>query len=125
MAKTLQTSTPAAISSHEFLLSTTFDIPGFDIEEYKGACFGLVVRSVGYANRMTGAVTGLKKGEVSQYTSVLEETRRQAIDRLIANGRLLGGNAIVGMRFDSSELGKTGNLAEIVAYGVAVSVRSK
>jgi len=125
MTETAQASPSTTIPAQQFLLSTTFDIPGFDVVEYKGACFGLVVRSVGYTNRVTGAISGLQKGEVSQYTSVLEEARRHAIDRLIANGRVLGGNAILGMRFDSSELGKAGNLAEIIAYGVAVHVQPK
>jgi uncharacterized protein YbjQ (UPF0145 family) len=59
-------------------------------------------------------------GEVTQYTELLEDSRRHAIDRMIENARLLGGNAIVAMRFDSSEIGES--LTEIVAYGSAVVV---
>ena len=56
-----------------------------------------------------------------QYTRLLEDTRRHAIDRMVENARLLGANAVVAVRFDSSEIGQ--QLTEIVAYGTAVKVR--
>ena len=59
-------------------------------------------------------------GEIHEYTSLLEDTRRQALDRLVRNATVVGANAIVSMRFDSSELG--GTMSEIVAYGTAVVV---
>jgi uncharacterized protein YbjQ (UPF0145 family) len=59
-------------------------------------------------------------GEVTQYTELLEDSRRHAMDRMIENAALLGANAVVGMRFDSSEIGTS--LTEIVAYGTAVLV---
>jgi uncharacterized protein YbjQ (UPF0145 family) len=61
------------------------------------------------------------QGEVSQYTELLEDSRRHAIDRMIENARLLGANAVIAMRFDSSEIGQ--QLTEIVAYGTAVTTR--
>ena len=57
-------------------------------------------------------------GEIHEYTSLLEDTRRQAIDRMVENATLVGANAVLSMRFDSSELG--GTMSEIVAYGTAV-----
>jgi uncharacterized protein YbjQ (UPF0145 family) len=59
---------------------------------------------------------------VSQYTELLEDSRRHAIDRMVDNARLLGANAIIGMRFDSSEIGNS--LTEIVAYGTAVVIEA-
>jgi len=59
-------------------------------------------------------------GEIHEYTELLEDTRRQAIDRLVANATLAGANAVISMRFDSSEL--AGTMSEIVAYGTAVVV---
>jgi uncharacterized protein YbjQ (UPF0145 family) len=59
-------------------------------------------------------------GEIHEYTSMLEDTRRQALDRLVQNATLAGANAILSMRFDSSELANT--MSEIVAYGTAVVV---
>jgi len=59
-------------------------------------------------------------GEIHEYTELLENTRRQALDRMIQNATLMGANAVVSMRFDSSEIGST--MSEIVAYGTAVIV---
>ena len=100
--------------------STTFDFPGYRIERQIGLCWGVVVRSVGFAKGLTGSLRALKAGEVSQYTAVLEEARRHALDRLINHAQELGANAIAGVRFDSSEIGN--NMSEILAYGTAVVV---
>jgi uncharacterized protein YbjQ (UPF0145 family) len=100
--------------------STTFDLPGYRVDSQIGLCWGLVVRSVGFAKGFTGSLRALKAGEVSQYTQVLEEARRHALERLIEHAQRLGGNAIAGVRFDSSEIGN--NLSEILAYGTAVVV---
>jgi uncharacterized protein YbjQ (UPF0145 family) len=59
-------------------------------------------------------------GEIHEYTELLEDTRRQAIDRLVQNATVLGANAVISMRFDSTEL--AGTMSEIVAYGTAVVV---
>jgi uncharacterized protein YbjQ (UPF0145 family) len=63
-------------------------------------------------------VRSLGGGEIHEYTELLEDTRRQAIDRMVANATAMGANAILTMRFDSSELGST--MSEVVAYGTAV-----
>jgi uncharacterized protein YbjQ (UPF0145 family) len=59
-------------------------------------------------------------GEIIEYTQLLEETRRHAVDRMVKNAQRMGANAVVMMRFDSSEMGQT--MSEIVAYGTAVVV---
>ena len=93
------------------------------VEESLGACFGLVVRSMGVGKSVGAAFTTLRRGEVPQYTELLEDSRRMAMDRMMENARLMGGNAVIGMRFDSSEIGSS--LTEIVAYGTAVMVRPR
>lgn len=105
-------------AAHAVPISTTVEVAGQRVAKNLGTCFGLVVRSMG-AVRMVGAsFRQLRKGEVGQYTELLEESRRHAIDRMVENAQLLGANAILGMRFDSSEIGQS--LTEIVAYGTAV-----
>jgi uncharacterized protein YbjQ (UPF0145 family) len=104
-----------------FPVTTAFALPGMTVERDLGLTFGLVVRSMGFAKSLGAGFTALRQGEVPQYTSLLEDSRRHAIDRMIENARLLGANAIVAMRFDSSEMGQ--QLTEIVAYGTAVIVR--
>src|SRR5688572_8090091 len=110
----------AGSAAHALPISTTFELPGHRVTDSRGTCFGLVVRSMGFAKGFAAAFQTLRKGEVGQYTELLEDSRRHAIDRMVDNARLLGANAIVGMRFDSSEIGNS--LTEIVAYGTAVVV---
>lgn len=104
-----------------FPVTTTLGLPGMTVERDLGLTFGLVVRSMGFTKSLGAGLTALRQGEVPQYTSLLEDSRRHAIDRMIENARLLGANAIVAMRFDSSEISQ--QLTEIVAYGTAVIVR--
>jgi uncharacterized protein YbjQ (UPF0145 family) len=100
------------------LVTTTENIAGYRVLEVKGPVFGLVVRSRGLAGNMMAGLRSLFGGEITEYTSLLEEARRHALDRMVKNARLMGGNAVVMMRYDSSEIGQT--MSEIVAYGTAV-----
>jgi uncharacterized protein YbjQ (UPF0145 family) len=86
----------------------------------KGQVFGLVVRSRGFSGNLIASLRSIGGGEIHEYTSLLEDTRRQALDRMVKNATLMGGNAVISMRFDSSEL--AGTMSEIVAYGTAVVV---
>jgi uncharacterized protein YbjQ (UPF0145 family) len=104
-----------------FPVTTALQVEGMVIERDLGVAFGLVVRSMGIAKSFTASFTAMRQGEVGQYTQLLEDSRRHAIDRLIDNARLLGANGIVAMRFDSSEIGQ--QLTEIAAYGTAVVLR--
>jgi uncharacterized protein YbjQ (UPF0145 family) len=101
-------------------ISTSFDVPGTQITRYCGSCFGVVVRSMGFAKGIGASFKALAGGEVTQYTRLLEDSRRHAVDRMVQNAQVLGANAVIGMRFDSSEIGQS--LTEIVAYGTAVVV---
>ena len=100
------------------IVATTPFIAGHRIVETKGQTFGLVVRSRGFSGNLIAGLRSLGGGEIHEYTSLLEDTRRQALDRLVKNATLMGANAVVSMRFDSSEL--AGTMSEIVAYGTAV-----
>jgi uncharacterized protein YbjQ (UPF0145 family) len=115
-----EASSPAAPMSSVLPMSTTFELPGLRVEQNLGVCYGLVVRSMGIVGGVAAGFKSLRRGEVSQYTKLLEDSRRHAIDRMIENAGLLGADAIVGVRFDSSEIGN--QLTEIVAYGTAVKV---
>jgi uncharacterized protein YbjQ (UPF0145 family) len=104
--------------SVNFPVTTALELPGMTVQQNLGVAFGLVVRSMGIVKSFGAAFRTLAQGEVTQYTELLEDSRRHALDRMIENARLLGANAIVSMRFDSSEIGQ--QLTEIVAYGTAV-----
>ena len=103
-----------------FPVTTALELPGMAVKENLGVAFGLVVRSMGFTKSIGAAFKTLQQGEVTQYTQLLESSRRHAMDRMIENARLLGANAVISMRFDSSSIGQ--ELTEIVAYGAAVVV---
>ena len=105
---------------HVMFVVTTEHLPGYRVREVKGQCFGVVVRSRGLGGNIMAGLRSIVGGEIKEYTSRLEEARRHAVDRLVANASTMGANAIVMMRFDSSEIGQT--MSEIVAYGTAVVV---
>ena len=102
------------------IIVTSEIIAGHRVRETKGQCFGVVVRSRGLGGNITAAFRSLSGGEIPEYTQLLEQARRHAVDRMTKNATAMGANAIVMMRFDSSEIGQT--MSEIVAYGTAVVV---
>src|SRR5436190_1291953 len=83
--------------------------------ETLGQVFGLIVRSRGLGGNIMAALRSIVGGEIVEYTEMLEDARRHALDRMVKNAAAMGANAIVRMQFDSSELGTS--MSEIVAYG--------
>ena len=106
--------------SYPIVVATTPFIAGAQVTRTLGQVFGLVVRSRGFAGNFAAGLRSLVGGEIHEYTELLEDTRRQALDRMVQNAALMGANAVLSMRFDSSEIGST--MSEIVAYGTAVVV---
>src|SRR5256884_5842168 len=102
------------------IVVTTEEVTGHRILEMKGQVFGLVVRSRGLGGNIMAGLRSLGGGEITEYTQLLEEARRHAIDRMVQNATTMGANAIVRMLFDSSAIGQT--MSEIVAYGTAVVI---
>ena len=100
------------------LVVTTENVSGHRIKETRGQVFGVVVRSRGFGGNLMAGLRSFVGGEIPEYTQLLEEARRHAIDRMVRNARLMQANAIVMMRFDSAEIGQV--MSEIVAYGTAV-----
>jgi len=104
----------------DMLVATTENIAGHRTLETKGTVFGVVVRSRGLGGNIAAGLRSLVGGEIKEYTVMIEEARRHAIDRMVENATAMGANAVAMMRFDSSEIGQT--MSEIVAYGTAVIV---
>ena len=100
------------------LCATTENVAGHRVKETLGQCFGVVVRSRGLGGNIVASLRSIVGGEITEYTQLLEEARRHAVDRMVTNATVMGANAIIMMRFDSSEIGQT--MSEIVAYGTAV-----
>ena len=102
------------------IVITTENLTGHKVSEVKGQVFGVVVRSRGLAGNVMAGLRSIFGGEITEYTQLLEEARRHAVDRMVRNAQRMGANAVVMMRFDSSEIGQT--MSEIVAYGTAVVI---
>lgn len=102
------------------IITTTENIVGHTVHEVKGQVLGVVVRSRGIGGNVMAGLRSIVGGEITEYTAMLKEARRHAIDRMVSNAKLMGANAIVMMRFDSSEIGQT--MSEVVAYGTAVVI---
>jgi uncharacterized protein YbjQ (UPF0145 family) len=106
--------------TNSMIIATSEYIVGYRIIETKGEVFGVVVRSRGLGGNIMAGLRSLGGGEITEYTQLLEEARRHAVDRMVQNAAAMGANAIIMMRFDSSEIGQT--MSEIVAYGTAVVI---
>ena len=102
------------------IVATTENIVGHKISETLGQVFGVVVRSRGLGGNIMAGLRSLGGGEIKEYTSLVEDTRRHGIDRLVMNAQLMEADAVVMMRFDSGEIGQT--MSEVVAYGTAVKL---
>ncbi|MBB6735134.1 heavy metal-binding domain-containing protein [Cohnella zeiphila] len=100
------------------LVVTTENIAGYRIERVLGQVFGVTVRSRGIGGNITASLRSVFGGEIKEYTEMIEDARKAAIDRMIQNAHAMGANAVIMMRFDSGEIGQT--MSEIVAYGTAV-----
>ena len=100
------------------LVVTTNDIPGWEIRQVLGEVFGLTVRSRNAFSQIGAGFKSLAGGELKGMTQNLVNSRNEVMDRMLEEARSRGGNAVVAMRFDTSEMG--GNWTEICAYGTAV-----
>jgi uncharacterized protein YbjQ (UPF0145 family) len=103
------------------LISTTNELPGYSIEEVFGEVFGLTVRSRNIGSQIGAGFKSIMGGELKGMTTALVDSRNQVIERMVAEAEAKGGNAVVAMRFDTSEMG--GNWTEICAYGTAVRIK--
>jgi uncharacterized protein YbjQ (UPF0145 family) len=110
--------TEASAQERSMLVVTSENVAGYRVKETKGQVFGVVVRSRGLGGNIMAGLRSIVGGEITEYTQLLEEARRHAVDRMVRNAKLMQANGIVMMRFDSSEIGQT--MSEIVAYGTAV-----
>ncbi len=102
------------------LITTSFDLPGYDVVAVQGEVFGLTVRS---RNIGAGCMAGLRSiggGEIPEFTKLLSQSRNEAMARMVSEAQARGANAIIAMRFDS---GAIGQWSEICAYGTAVWVQ--
>lgn len=103
------------------IITTMNDIPGYEVDEVYGEVFGLTVRSRNIGSQFGASLKSIFGGELKGMTKALTDSRQQVIERMVAEAEAKGANAIIAMRFDTSEMGT--NWTEICAYGTAVRAR--
>ena len=102
------------------VVTTTWFVAGHRVVETNGEVFGVIVRSRGLFPNFWAAIRSLFGGEIGVYTSLLERSRQDAIDRMAEKAAQLGASAVLTMRFDASSISSF--MTEVVAYGTAVVV---
>src|SRR5438874_11956690 len=103
------------------IVTTMNDIPGYTVDEVFGEVMGLTVRSRNIGSQLGAGLKSIIGGELKGMTKALTDSRQQVVERMVQEAEAKGANAVVAMRFDTSEMGS--NWTEICAYGTAVRVR--
>jgi uncharacterized protein YbjQ (UPF0145 family) len=101
-------------------VTTTFTIEGFQIREYKGVVRGIIVRSPTIAQGIMGGLKNIIGGKIGAYTQMCEQARQQAYELLEQHAQEIGANAIVGLRYDASDVADSAT--EVLCYGTAVII---
>jgi uncharacterized protein YbjQ (UPF0145 family) len=102
------------------LTTTTFELPGFRIVKSFGVVRGIIVRSRSVIGNMGASIQALFGGNISLYTDLCERTREDAFNLMLEHAGQLGANAVIGVRYDATEI--MAGITEVLCYGTAVSV---
>jgi uncharacterized protein YbjQ (UPF0145 family) len=103
------------------MTTTAFELPGFHVARNLGVVRGITVRSRSIFGTIGGALQTLAGGNISLFTELCEKTRAEAFDMMTTHAEQLGANAVVGIRYDATELMQ--GVTEMVCYGTAVVVQ--
>jgi uncharacterized protein YbjQ (UPF0145 family) len=102
------------------LTTTTFELPGYRTTQSHGVVRGIVVRSRSIIGNMGANIQSIFGGNITIYTELCERTREDAFNQMLSHAGKLGANAVVGVRYDATEIGA--GITEVICYGTAVSV---
>jgi len=111
------------VEIRDFIISSANDVPGYKIIETKGFAYGLTVRSRGVGGQIGAGVRSLFGGEINEFVSMMEDTRKEALNRLIDHCQSMGANALIAVRYDSTSISDV--MQEVLAYGTAVVVEEE
>ncbi len=102
------------------MTTTTFDLEGYRVVRHLGVVRGITVRSRGLAGQLAATIRTIGGGKIHEYVELCEQAREEAFDLMVQHAEKLGANAIIGVRYDATELAE--NMTEVLAYGTAVVV---
>ena len=103
-------------------VTTTCTVEGAHITQYKGMVRGIIVRSPTIGQGIAGGLKSIIGGQIGAYGTMCEQARKQAYDLMIEHATGLGANAVVGVRYESSEVGAQQSATEVLCYGTAVVI---
>jgi uncharacterized protein YbjQ (UPF0145 family) len=104
------------------MTTTAFELPGYRITQNLGVVRGVTVRSRGLGGQIAAGLRSLAGGKIHEYVALCEETRQEGFDLMLQHADHLGANAVVGIRYDATELAE--NMTEVLVYGTAVIVEA-
>ncbi|PYO43693.1 MAG: hypothetical protein DMD33_05735 [Gemmatimonadetes bacterium] len=102
------------------IVSTTFDVEGRRVREYKGVVRGITVRAPTISQGILGGLKSIIGGQIGAYTEMCEQARTTAYNLMIEHARQVGANAVLGVAFDASEVASKASATEVLCYGTAV-----
>lgn len=102
--------------------TTTFTLEGYRVTRYLGVVRGIIVRAPTISQGILGGLKSIIGGRIGAYTEMCEQARQQAYELLIDHAVALGANAVLGLRFDASEVASKFSATEVLCYGTAVVV---
>ena len=102
------------------LTATTNDLAGYRVVRHLGVVRGITVRSRGFGGQLAAGLRALAGGKIHEYVELCEEARGEAFDLMVEHGQEMGANAIIGIRYDATEMAES--MTEVLAYGTAVYV---
>lgn len=105
------------------LTTTAFDLPGHRVMKSFGVVRGIVVRSRSIIGNIGASIQSLFGGNITLYTSLCERARDDAFNQMLAHGGALGANAVIGVRYDATEVAP--GITEVLCYGTAVLVEQQ
>jgi uncharacterized protein YbjQ (UPF0145 family) len=103
-------------------VTTTFAIDGYRVKEYKGVVRGIIVRAPTISQGILGGLKSIIGGNIGAYTEMCEQAREQAMSAMLEHAQQMGANAVLGMRYDATEIGGRAAATEVLCYGTAVVV---
>lgn len=103
------------------MTTTAFELDGYKVVQAFGVARGIIVRSRSLIGNIGAGIQSLFGGNITLYTQLCERAREEAFDMLKANAEKLGANAVIGVRYDATEIAN--GITEVIAYGTAVKVK--
>ena len=107
----------------DLLVTTTLTVDGYRVDKYLGIVRGLVVRSPTISQGIFGGFSMIIGGNIKAYQEMCEQARHESFTLMLEHARQVGANAILGVRYDATEIGGQSRSTEVLCYGTAVSIK--